>query len=177
MSLRYNVATLLREPIGSTREYEIDDRVLIEDGEPATHAVTGRVDLLRTLQGVLVAAHVRGAARKPCSRCLQDTELPLELRVEEEFFATAQVGTGGPLPRPDDPEAFLIDAHHTLDLAEANRQVWTTALPMQPLCRPDCKGLCPRCGKDLNQGACACVPQEDARWSSLRQLAGKLEGT
>jgi uncharacterized protein len=62
-------------------------------------------------------------------------------------------------------------------LEDAVRQYWTAALSMQPLCQPDCKGLCPRCGRDRNAGACACEPEEDVRWSALRELAAKQEGS
>ena len=67
--------------------------------------------------------------------------------------------------------ALRIDAEQVLDLSEAVRQYRETALPMQPLCRPGCAGLCPTCGRDLNLGACSC-PEEpaDARWSALAEL-------
>ena len=177
MSLRYNVATLLREPVGSTREYDIDDRVLIDDTDEESRRVGGHATFLRVTDGVLVTAHLEGIEPEQCSRCLQNVDLPLDIDFEEEFFASVELETGTPLPPPEDPEAFRIDAHHMLELEEAVRQFWTTALPMQPLCRPDCRGLCARCGQDLNQGACACPPEEDGRWGALRQLVGELEGS
>jgi uncharacterized protein len=59
-----------------------------------------------------------------------------------------------------------------LDLTEAVRQYRETALAMQPLCRPDCKGLCPVCGSDLNEGPCNCGAGTDSRWSALAALKG-----
>jgi uncharacterized protein len=47
---------------------------------------------------------------------------------------------------------------------------------MQQMCKLDCKGLCTRCGKDLNEGPCACGPELDERWASLAELSTKLEG-
>lgn len=176
MSLDYNVSTLLREPTGSTREYQVDGSVLIDGEEPRHQQVAGSTTFLRTRDGVLVTSHLQGVQREQCSRCLREVEVPVQVELEEEFFASVDVHTGAALPPPEDPEAFRIDAHQTLDLEEAVRQLWTTALPMQPLCRPDCRGLCPRCGQDLNQGACSCPPEEDERWSALRQLASKMEG-
>lgn len=176
MSLRFNVATLLKEPIGSTREYDIEGAVLIDD-EPRSEPVAGSARLLRTKHGVLVSSHLEGAAHEVCSRCLADVAVPLDLNIEEEFFSTIDLRTGAPLPAPDDAEAFRISAEHTLDLEEAVRQAWAVSLPMQPLCRPDCRGLCPRCGQDLNLGACSCPPEEeDERWTALRQLVRKQEG-
>ena len=49
------------------------------------------------------------------------------------------------------------------------------ALPMKPLCKPDCKGLCPSCGKDLNLGACGCTHETiDPRWEALKALKEKV---
>jgi uncharacterized protein len=175
MSVRYNVSTLLREPIGSTREYEIDDQVLVDEETPAHQHVTGKTRFLRTSDGLLVSTQVRGAQRDFCSRCLQPIDFPVEVAFEEQFYATVDPETGARLPEPDDAEAFRISPQHTVDLEEAVRQSWTVALPMQPLCRPDCKGLCPRCGKDLNAGPCACAPELDERWGTLRQLVNKTE--
>ena len=176
MSVQYNVSTLLREPIGATREYEVDDRVLVDDAAPRYERIVGHTSLLRTKDGVLVTAHLEGAETQVCSRCLRTLDVPVAVEIEEEFVATVDA-TGAPLPPPVDPEAFRLDARHTLDLEEAVRQYWMAALPMKPLCRADCRGLCSRCGKDLNDGACACEPEIDERWSALRQLVSEREGS
>lgn len=176
MSVQYNIATLLREPVGSTREYDIESWVLIDEEAPRSQQVTGHTALLRTKQGVLVTAHLQGVERQPCSRCLRQIDVPVRMDIEEEFFASVDPETGARLPAPDNPEAFRIDTHHTMDLEEAVRQYWTAALPMQPLCRPDCRGLCPRCGQDLNEGACSCPPETDERWSALRKLVKETKG-
>jgi uncharacterized protein len=177
VSLVYNVSTLLRELIGATREYGVEERVLVDLDTLRYESVTGRVKLLRTTDGVLVEARLHGSQADVCSRCVKPISVPLELEVEEEFFATADVHTGAKLPRPEMPEAFLISAQQQLDLEEAVRQSWTAALPMQPLCRQDCPGLCPKCGKDWSEGTCSCVAEEDERWGPLRRLRMEMEGT
>jgi uncharacterized protein len=84
--------------------------------------------------------------------------------------------TGESLALPADSDAFLIDSHQVLDLTEAVRQYRLTAEPMQPLCKPDCLGLCPHCGYNLNEGPCGCPRQEtDARWAALAELAVDIE--
>jgi uncharacterized protein len=177
VSLLYNVSNLLREPIGSTREYDVDERVLVDMEEPRHERVAGYASLLRTKDGVLATARLRGEQPERCSRCLRAVAVPMQLEVEEEFFATVDVRTGAKLAKPGEPEAFLISSQQQLDLEEAVRQAWTLAMPMQPLCRPDCNGLCARCGKDLNEGACSCSQEEDDRWSPLRKLLVEMEGT
>jgi uncharacterized protein len=59
-----------------------------------------------------------------------------------------------------------------LDLRPLVRDALLLELPLAPLCQPDCLGLCPRCGADLNTGPCSCVPDRDPRWGALDVLQG-----
>ncbi len=176
MSTQYNVSALLDEPVGATRQFEVDGGVLIDEGEPRHQRIVGHATLLRTKHGVLVTARLRGVQSDRCSRCMEELEIPLEFDVEEEFLAGG-VTIGPGRSARGAPEAFRIDEHHTLDLEEAVRQYWTTALPMQAVCRSDCRGLCPQCGQDLNTRACSCAPEQDERWNALRQLVRETEGS
>ena len=168
--MRIDVGELLKAPTGDTRTYRLEDCDLAADGG-RRFQVAGSAKLLRTTAGILVEAHLTVIARESCSRCLKEVDMPLAVEFEEEFLPTVDILTGAGLPPPDDPGALLIDAEQVLDLSEAVRQYRETALPMQPLCRPGCAGLCPTCGRDLNLGACSC-PEEpaDARWSALAEL-------
>ena len=87
------------------------------------------------------------------------------------FPVSDPVVSGAPVALPQDPDAFSIDSQHVLDITEAIRQYAVLALPMKPLCKPDCQGLCPHCGRNLNEGQCSC-PQKsvDARWTKLKEL-------
>jgi uncharacterized protein len=99
-------------------------------------------------------------------------DYPLTINLEEEFFPVIDVNSGTPLEMPDEPGSFTIDEHHILDLREAIRQNALLAIPMKPLCREDCAGLCQKCGQDLNEGQCDCTkPEIDPRWSKLADLA------
>jgi uncharacterized protein len=170
--LVYNVSGLVKEPVGSTREYEVDEDVPVDHGD---RRLTGRTRMLRTDGGVLVSAQLDGVERGECSRCAREVETPLRIVFDEEFFSTVDAHTGAALPAPDEPDAFRIDEQQLVDLDEAVRQWWTASIPMQVLCRPDCKGLCIRCGKDLNEGPCGCGPEQDERWAALAELSSKLE--
>ncbi|GAI19598.1 unnamed protein product, partial [marine sediment metagenome] len=88
-----------------------------------------------------------------------------------EYFPTTDVVSGAWLPLPEEASYFTIDERYVLDLAEAIRQYMMLAIPMKPLCREDCAGLCSRCGHNLNQGPCNCLPQEiDSRWSEVSKI-------
>lgn len=167
----FNVSQLLREATGATRTYPIDQLIVLPaEGSPET-PIGGELKLTRTNRGLLAQAKLRAATSVPCSRCLKPVMLVLTLAIEEEYLPTVDPLTGARLPEPDEPTPFRIDEHHHLDLAEAVRQAAVLAEPMQPLCRPDCQGLCPGCGADRNEGACGCAARlPDERWQALRGL-------
>ncbi len=168
--MQINVSQLLQEPIGSVRDYRIDEAAdIVNDGE--RHQISGECHLLRTRQGVLTRCKLDTMVEQACNRCLEHYDQSLHVEFEEEFIQTVDVTTGVALDRPEDPGAFTIDARHILDMTEAVRQYALMAVPFKVLCRDDCAGLCPRCGKNLNEGPCGC-PEEgtDPRWSALDKL-------
>ena len=174
MPVQYNVSTLLQEPVGSVRRDSVDGDVLIDSSR---RRIQGEATFLRTQDGVLVTAELTSVGSGQCSRCLGDVTIPMTMTISEEYIATAEEIDGAALKPPDDPEAFRIDERYTLNLGEAVRQSWAGALPMQPLCRQDCQGLCLRCGHDLNSGDCSCPPETDERWSALQALAQEMKGS
>jgi uncharacterized protein len=167
--MRYNVAQLLKESIGSTPSYQLEET--FTGSERFANWVSGSVHFLRTHQGILVNAELEAQVTLACGRCLSEFTLPLNLDVEEEFFPVVDVNTGRRLSPPVGSEGFRIDANHTLDLTELLRQYVITYQPMKPLCSPDCSGLCQQCGANLNQRNCSCdTTQRDPRWGALAEL-------
>ncbi|MCS6843412.1 MAG: DUF177 domain-containing protein [Caldilineales bacterium] len=173
----FNVAQLLKEPIGATRAYDI--LAPIQHLLPeliAAEPLIGHVQLMRTDRGILVQGELAGHVVVPCSRCLADVRVPVILHIEEQFQPTVDVVRGVFLEVDEEDEALLIDEHHILDLHEVLRQEVLLEIPMQPLCRPDCAGLCPSCGEDLNLGACQCATAEvDPRWADLGALLADVD--
>lgn len=173
---QWNVAQLLKEPIGATRTYEAIATVLHD--EPGINQVgplTGPVSLLRTNEGVLVEGTFNGVVTVDCSRCLKPVRQAVTVDLVEEFKPTLDVVRGTYLSTDEEDAALLIDDHHVLDISEVLRQAVLLAVPMQVLCRPDCAGFCQTCGQDLNEGDCDCSDEEDdPRWD---QLSALLEDT
>lgn len=172
-TVRFNVSQLLKEPVGATRQYAVSDESLELSEDLKAADISGHVKFTRLSKGVVLATGSFSAkVVLPCSRCLQpaDTLVPFEL--EAEYQPSIDVVTGVSLEEPEDVDSVLIiDANHNLDLSEAVRQHILINLPMQPLCRPDCAGLCNQCGQDLNAGRCSCSgPLSDERWTGLSQL-------
>ena len=163
-----NVAQLLKEPSGSRREYQLDERISLFD-DADEQRVTGKVTLLRTNQSIWVSAELTSKVDCQCGRCLLTFSQPIEMRLEEEFFPVPNPAMGAsvmPLDRVG--EHLYIDEKHTLDLNETLREYASIVVPMKPLCKPECAGLCQKCGADLNESSCLCdnVPR-DSRWNAL----------
>jgi len=175
-AMYYNVSQQLKEGVGSHRTYILDETVRYDD--PADDStVEGVLDSLYTGRSILVTGELAMGVSDVCSRCLEKFTEHLRIDIEEEFFPMRDINTGAALGLPEDVEdAFRIDERFTLDLYEAVRQAIIMALPMSPLCRPDCQGLCPECGSNLNLGNCNCSRSPvDVRWNALRSLLDNPE--
>ncbi len=181
--MQYNVAQLLRAPMGTTRHYEVEEPaselqpVLDGDGVRVCSPVRGSVTLMHTTDGILVTGTLETTLELVCDRCLDPFEVPVQIELEENFRPTIDIKSGAALPRVAGEEvATLIDEHHILDLLEVVRQDALLAAPMHPVCRPDCAGLCPQCGQNLNEGPCDCeVDTIDPRWSKLQALLSEMK--
>lgn len=153
-----------RQPETTTERRESDDQ------ETSGPVLTGSVRLMHTQGGVMVQGHLHAQATLSCSRCLEPVGVPLDIDLEEIFTPTIDVVTGRPLDNEEEDRALWIDERHILDLSEVLRQDVLLTLPMHALCRDDCRGLCPTCGQNLNQGSCNCKPEPDPRWTALLDL-------
>ncbi len=170
----YNVAQLLKAPVGTAMRVELDPADHLDLGEEHVRLAgdaLGTVRLHRTNQGILADGMVAVPVELTCDRCLELYATTLSVPLREQFYPTVDILTGVALPLPEDELVFLIDHNHLLDLREAIRQLVLLALPMQTLCREDCAGLCPQCGHNLNEGPCGCEPDTtDDRFAALRAL-------
>ncbi|MBO9325432.1 MAG: DUF177 domain-containing protein [Roseiflexus sp.] len=170
-NLKFNVAQLLREYVGGSRQYDFVESVLRLDDVLEMHDIVGEVRFTRTTSGVLVDVHARGTVEMECVRCLNPAVQHVEVRFRDEFHSRIDVTTGTPLPQPDEEDPFYLDELHMADVGEMLREYVLLELPMQPLCRSDCRGLCPECGADLNVEQCSCSSTSvDERFATLRTL-------
>jgi len=170
-----DVSQQLKEPIGSTRHYRINDTIDSPDGEEVT--IQGEMTLLRTDRGILMTGSLNIRIRAVCGRCLGVFGQPLPLKLEDEVLLTADPSTGAALPWSGEDGAFVINGNHEIDLSEVVRQYILLGLPMKPLCREDCAGLCPSCGHNLNLGPCGCPSVVDPRFAELVKLVTGEERT
>jgi len=110
---------------------------------------------------------LRTVVQGECRRCLTPVVTPLNLEIGALFTQD---------PDTEDPDSYPVAPEATeIDVIPAIREELVLAAPRFALCREDCKGLCPQCGKDLNAGPCGCLPAgTDARWQPLKALKDKL---
>jgi len=174
--VQYNVAQLLKAPVGANRVYTVDEPFGPTEDVPFAGNVQGTVRLTRVNNGVVADAHLHAPLTLECSRCLEPFVADLDLSLVERFVSTYDVHTGIPVHEveedEDDEDVYTLDAHHELDLHEAVRQQAVINTPMKPIHRPDCAGLCPICGGNRNEQPCACqdTPPVDPRLEALRRL-------
>jgi uncharacterized protein len=129
---------------------------------PAGAEVEADVELVSFEGGIEAEGMVRAPWVGICRRCAEPVEGELEIPVHERFADAAVAG-------PSDEDFYPIDLD-AIDLAPLVRDAVVLELPMAPLCKEDCAGLCPQCGANRNEGDCACVAPRDPRWANLDVL-------
>jgi uncharacterized protein len=119
------------------------------------------------VDGLLVRGTLTATMRMACARCLIAVEADVAPAVTELFADPRRY----PVEEADELEAGYEILEGTLDLDTLLRDALVPAAPLQPLCRPDCAGLCSECGARLNETSCNCEDTTfDARWAALEQL-------
>jgi len=150
---RLQVAGLLREPPGTVRVVDAGALGWVDPTAADGRPLLGSLRLQRTNRGILVSGRLRSLARRTCIRCLDEFDEPVQVALEEEFLPSVDPTTGKAVSvESDDAGVARIDSHHEIDLRPVVADELVLAEPMQPLCRPDCRGLCPVCGLRLEDG-------------------------
>jgi uncharacterized protein len=151
---------------------ELDTR---EDEFRVTQDVVLVFDVEQQGAGYRLAGRLRTGLEVPCSRCAEPFGRPVDAQFDLLYLPTAaNAGDGEREVGADELNAAFYEGDE-VDLAQLVREQCYLALPMKPLCREDCRGLCPVCGTNRNTQACGC----DASWKDprLAPLEGLLRGT
>lgn len=122
---------------------------------------------------IMVRGRLRAEVEVDCSRCLMPFVQQLDLQFDELFSVTA------PGDKKSSPEKLALETANQLTISgdylyldEYIRQLFVLGQVYNPLCKPDCRGLCPGCGADLNETTCSCEDESgiDLRWQKLKEL-------
>jgi len=128
---------------------------------------------------LLVRGELHTSVEMECSRCLRLFEMPLICEVEEQVQLRAIAARPFEHPQvtiiPEEGDTLFLEGN-LLDLTELIRQMVLVSLPIKPLHSPDCKGLCPTCGADLNEGECSCErPVGHPAFAALAHLLAQMK--
>ena len=139
--MEVNVSKLLNKEIGESAEYDLEEEVAVPDKNIA--AVQGRVKLTRLDRSILASFDVTVGINLNCDKCLESFRHQMPLAFDREYL----------LHKAGDNEdrEHLVAEDSKIDTTPALVQEISINLPLQAVCKPDCKGLDPKTGEDLNQ--------------------------
>lgn len=164
-----SVAELLGRP-GEYRDITIREPlegVQSALGRMRAERIHAPLRLESVMEGILVTGRAEAGSSLQCARCLVEFRSRLDVEVCELYVIPAAAGA-------DLDDTYKV-AGAEVNLEPMLRDALTLALPLRPLCREGCKGICARCGADLNSASCACVEDAlDPRWAPLEGLKEKL---
>lgn len=161
--MRLDLREIISVPGGKVGfDYEPDVSELKFESVLAVEEPVRAVGKIENIAGVLILrANVTGVLRCSCARCLAEFDKPIDLHVEAILADDVQ--------DEDNPDIFLLDGDYA-DVDEVIITAFVLNMEQRFLCREDCKGLCDKCGKNLNDGPCSCKPETDPRLAALGQL-------
>jgi uncharacterized protein len=160
--LTFDVSALLKAPLGRSLTLDIDTGPRVLDDLEVDY-LRGSVQVLRVEEGLFVEGTVESQLRLECVRCLDTFAFPVTLELAELFRMPGV---------PESPDAvYAVSEEGRIDLAPLIREHAWLAIPMKYLCDPECRGLCPHCGVNLNTDTCECEETHvDPRLAPLKEL-------
>jgi uncharacterized protein len=182
--MEFKVSELEREPIDFDLELPPDAVGYGEEAEQVGNLSTsGRAEVLHEHRGPKeIVADIRlrgkfsGRFQVPCARCVEPVELPLEADFDLIFRPTgADAGASErSISAPETEIGYYLK--DSLLLEDVLREQVLLSLPVRTLCKPDCKGLCQRCGANRNSQTCTCEEgPNDPRWEALSGLRSQIK--
>ena len=123
-------------------------------------------------EGILATGILRATAIGECDRCLEEAVLEISGEVDGYYLFEEPERLSDD---EDEVDFYLVDDEDTIDLSPALNDALIMETPFVVLCKPDCKGLCPHCGANLNEGPCGCaerIREEELKASPFAALAG-----
>jgi uncharacterized protein len=165
--LRLNVGFIIHQTVGYNRDFPIEIPRVHLPPDLDIIDLSGVARVTRTAQGLLVQARMSAKTVCECVRCLENFQQPLDIDFTELYAFT---------PNSMTESGLLLPETGQIDLAPLVREEMLLAIPINPLCSEDCKGLCPVCGENLNETTCNHEDETiDPRLAVLKTLLGKGE--
>ncbi|MGA2489045.1 MAG: DUF177 domain-containing protein [Anaerolineales bacterium] len=159
--LRLNVGFLLNATIGTSREFNFDYATIHLGDDLTLREFIGTARFSRTPQGLLLQGEFKAETDLECVRCLEMFPQFLKWSVTDLYAFNRRNMT---------ESGLLVPEHGQIDLEPLLREYALLEFPISPVCKPDCKGLCPVCGENLNKIDCGHHPEPDSPFAVLKDL-------
>jgi uncharacterized protein len=164
--------TRFRQPVSPfSRTFQPQEVAQEGDAYRIVAPVEVAFDIHKDKEKFRLAGTVKTELELACSRCLEPFRLPIDGEFDLRYLPASDASSA---PEQEVGEGDLETSYYRddqIDVNELLREQFYLALPMKPLCREGCQGLCPQCGTNLNTGTCDCAPAwEDPRLAPLRNL-------
>lgn len=160
--LRFNVGFIVSQEVGYSHQFDFDFQKLQVADDLELRNFKAIVHVGRTPQGLYLQGHFEAQFTLECVRCLSDFEQAVSFEIEELFAFSRRSVTDSGLILPEDAN---------LDLRPLVRDYALLEIPINPICKVDCKGLCLQCGQNLNEADCGHSNlQDESPFSRLKDL-------
>jgi uncharacterized protein len=128
-------------------------------------------DIFKDKEAFRLIGAVKTILELPCGRCLESFPLDVDARFDLRYQPHSENAGEHEREIEEDDLTTAFYENDEIDLGHLMREQFYLSLPMKPLCRDDCRGLCPVCGTNLNRAKCECKPEwEDPRFAALKAL-------
>ena len=160
--LRFNFGFLIEADLGTSRLVELDYPSVRVSPDLTLSPLQGKFTATRTGEGIYIGGKLHSTMAVDCMRCLDSMQLPITFSLDELFYYPPETAPEG---------EQTIGENGYIDLAPLVRELSLLEVPIRPVCRTECRGLCIQCGHNLNEGECDCdIDDIDPRLAALKQL-------
>ena len=159
--LRLNVGFLIHAPVGTNRAFDFGYESIHLGDDLALRGFIGTARFSHTPQGLVLQGDFQAETELECVRCLDPFTQSLKWSLTELYaFDHRNMTESG----------LLVPENGQIDLEPLLREYALLEFPISPVCKPDCKGLCPVCGENLNLTDCGHRPESDSPFAALKDL-------
>lgn len=161
--MKYHLSRLVTASLGTRTTINVQEEATTLGEDLEIEFLQGEIQFTRVNKGVYAQGRLQTRVHLTCVRCLEPFSHLFGFEIAEQYVFSPQEDA--------DESAYLIAPDGTADITEPTRQQIWVSLPLQPLCRPDCRGLCVQCGANLNLESCNCEEEIiDPRFAALKEL-------
>jgi uncharacterized protein len=169
--MRIELANLAESRGEFSHTYQPADLTLDDERVTLCDVTVVQGHIRRSGTEAIVDGHLDGRVQVDCDRCLKPIQIPVRSDFSLEYITGGDYEESQTAELTEDLMSVSVFDGEAIDLDEIVKEQILLAVPSRSLCKTECLGICPQCGKDRNMGDCGCEQQDvDPRWSALKEL-------